>query len=486
MTISARAEAWARQRGISRTTLARLPVASGMVWFPDLNRRTEGLFFRYQEGWKARSLDEKSFVAGGGFKASFWNLGAVLQAAPIDVFCTEGETDAIALVEAGIPANQVLSVPTGARIRAAEDPKESRGYGYVTEALACPGLANVKRFIWCGDADEPGLILRDDMVRVIGPARFWSVSWPEGINDPNEMLTKEGPEALRELITQGATPWPQEGLYRFSEIPDAPAMTLWAPALDCLAGKVALAPKTLVVVTGQPGHGKTSLFGEIIFGIAQKYDLVCCVAAFETRPKPHMRRQLRTLLTGRLEIEMTEAEQRQADAWIEDHYVFINHPEQRPTLTWLLDCAETAVVRYGAKILQIDPWNRLEGQRDRGENETDYILRCLREMYNFAQDMGVHFQIVAHPAKMHDIRRGKPPELEDVSGSKHWENLCDQGFVIHRPKLYDGPDRKTEAVLYHKKARFEELGYPCSVYLNYDLAQRRYVPLYNPDEVFDK
>ncbi len=34
---------------------------------------------------------------------------------------------------------------------------------------------------------------------------------------------------------------------------------------------------------------------------------------------------------------------------------------------------------------------------------------------------------------------------------------------------------KTEAVLYQRKARFEELGFPCKLNLNYSLNMGRYV-----------
>ena len=36
---------------------------------------------------------------------------------------------------------------------------------------------------------------------------------------------------------------------------------------------------------------------------------------------------------------------------------------------WLLDTAETAVIRHGAEILQIDPWNRLESTKPPRESE---------------------------------------------------------------------------------------------------------------------
>ena len=172
---------------------------------------------------------------------------------------------------------------------------------------------------------------------------------------------------------------------------------------------------------------------------------------------------------------MSPDELKTADEWINAHYLWISHSEQRPTLEWLLDMGETAVIRHGAKVLQIDPWNRLESTRPPRESETDYIGRCLAELYVFARDFDCHVQVLAHPAKMDSTRRNTAPYLEDISGSKNWDNRCDQGFTIHRPKIFDDGQRKTEAVLCHRKARFEELGYPCKLSLDFDLTRDRYV-----------
>jgi twinkle protein len=172
---------------------------------------------------------------------------------------------------------------------------------------------------------------------------------------------------------------------------------------------------------------------------------------------------------------MSDQQRRAADAWISAHYLFLQHPDQRPSLEWLTDTAEVAVVRHGARIVQIDPWNRLEAARGSGETETDYIGRCLRTLHAFASDLGCHVQILVHPSKMGQERRNAPPFLEDISGSKHWDNMPDQGFVVHRPKTFDAGVRQTSAEFYCRKARFEELGYPCKLGLNFDLAKGRYV-----------
>lgn len=475
-SISTAAKRYAQERGISAATLAAMPVASGTVFFPSASSKQDGLFFDFGAGsWKARSLIGKHFTAAKGSKFTFWNLPAVLAGPKIDVFVTEGEMDALALVEAGVPADAVLSVPGGAREKPAGEGGELRGYDYALEALQA-GLSGAARVIWCGDNDGPGLALRSDMARLFGAARFHWVDWPEGCKDANDALLKIGAAALGDLVMSESKPWPVDGLYRLSELPEPPPLLTWEPGFPEWESKVRLAPGMVSLVTGHPGHGKTALCAQIWFNVVKKYDVPIAVASFETRAKPHLRRQLRSLVHGRLERDLSDDERRSADAWINERYFFLQHPDGRPTLNWLLDLAEVAVVRHGARIVQLDPWNRLEAGRDRSETETEYILRCLRAVYQFAVDFGVHVQILAHPAKMDAARRGDAPMLEDVAGSKHWENVVDQGFSVHRPNLVaDATGRPTEAVLFHRKARFEELGYPCKLNMNYDLTKGRYV-----------
>jgi twinkle protein len=465
--LSEAAIAYAKSRGIGRETLERLGVASGTVFFPNLQRKSAALFFPYDGNWKARSFPEKSFVTNAGAKLTFWNLDRVLSANPERVFLVEGEFDALALVESGIPGDEVLSVPNGAG--------ESVGQGYVEDALAA-GLNRVRRFVWCGDSDDIGLKLRADMVRSLGAARFWFVDWPEGTKDANDFLKTDGAVAVRELVTDGALSWPVAGLYRLHEIPERPARQLWSLGFPEWNGKAMLAPATLSVVTGHPGHGKTHFLAQCWFNIVRAHNLVAAVATFESQPKPDFRKILRSLHGG--DRNLTEEQCRVADAWIGQHYVFLVHPEQRPTVEWVLDMAEVAVVRHGARIVQIDPWNRLESARERNESETDYILRCLRVLHVFAQDMDVHVQIIAHPAKMGQERRNEPPFLEDIAGSKHWDNVPDQGFVVHRAQLFDSKTgkRQTAAKLFHRKARFPELGYPCTFDIELDLARYQFIP----------
>ena len=60
------------------------------------------------------------------------------------------------------------------------------------------------------------------------------------------MLRSDGAQALRELVTEGALPWPVEGLYRLNELPEPAPLSLWNPGFPEWESKVMLAPRTVV------------------------------------------------------------------------------------------------------------------------------------------------------------------------------------------------------------------------------------------------
>lgn len=481
MALTAKTISWAKARGISASTLAALGVDSGTTAMGDLPS-CEVIAFPYRRGAKVvnckyRSLDGKDFKQITGGELRFWNLDAALKGDQREIIITEGEMDCLALVEAGCEADQVVSVPNGAPMQSSDAPEQQDRYRYIDAALK-EGLAKAKRFIIAVDADAPGLALRQDLVRLLGPARCWFIDWPDGIKDANEFLVRYGGEHLRMFITEGAKEWPIEGLYRLSELPEQAPLETWKPGFPEWESKLLFAAKTVSVVTGYPGSGKTVLMSQIWYQICRDYGLSAAVATFETRPKPHQRKNIRQFMFGRPMVELTDAQLATADSWIDDHIYWMVHPNRKPSLRWLLDTAEVAVVRHNARIIEIDPWNKLEGDRPHGMSETDYIGQCLDECLDFANDLNVHLQILAHPAKPGDSQQRKQaPALYDIASSAHWNNKVDQGLSVHRPTLFENGQRKTEATLHVLKARFEELGYPCKLNLDYRLSERRYVSI---------
>ncbi len=192
-TLSDNAVRWAEARGISRSTLERAGVASGTTGMPGVGE-CEVIAFPYWRNGKAvnvkyRALSEKAFKQREGGELRFWNLDEVLKAESERAYIVEGEMDALALMEAGVPSQEVVSVPNGAPQRAAADPEVQDRYRYVDAALE-EGFGRAKKFVLVTDSDPPGQALRQDLVRLLGPARCFFVEWPQGVKDANEFLLK--------------------------------------------------------------------------------------------------------------------------------------------------------------------------------------------------------------------------------------------------------------------------------------------------------
>ncbi len=150
---------WAADRGISRSTLERVGATSGTTGMPGAGE-CEVIAFPYRRAGaivnvKYRALAEKAFKQQDGGELRFWNLDAALAAKSEKVYITEGEMDALALLEAGIPEAEVISIPNGAPVRSSPEPEEQDRYRYVDAGLE-EGLSRCKRFVLATDGDPPG------------------------------------------------------------------------------------------------------------------------------------------------------------------------------------------------------------------------------------------------------------------------------------------------------------------------------------------
>jgi twinkle protein len=477
-TIEPGAQVFLEQRGIDAKTLMRWPVRGGSVQFGGESKNA--VIFSYERAgtevnWKARSLVGRKYMQKPGGKARFYNLDRVLQGPQDVVYITEGEIDAISLAVAGIPDHAILSVPNGAPSSEGEDVRDSAKFAYALDALE-EGL-NATSYVLCTDGDEPGRHLRHGLATCLGKARCWYLDWRGGVKDANDALQKWGPVELRRFVESEAKPWPIVGLYTLDELPEPPALELWNPGFPEWENKVRLAPTMLSVMTGYPGHGKSHFAQQLWHQIARDHGVRVAVFGAETPAKPYIRRHHRQFYHGRLERDQDDEEREQADRWISDHFVFLQHPNHRPTFAWLCETIEAARHRFGCRAAVIDPWNKLEADFDpRTQRETQWIGDCLDQLMDMARALDMHIQVVAHPAKPEPQAGKHPPNLYSISGSSHWNNRVDQGFAMYRPQIIgDDGNRRTEAEFYQLKARFEPLGFPTKCKMELDLQTGSYV-----------
>lgn len=378
---------------------------------------------------KYRHATRKEHSQDKGTKSCLWNADALSGAD--EVIITEGEFDALSAMTAGY--SKVVSVPCGAPKDRVDDPFTAKRYEFMWESEEA--LAKVARFVIATDGDGPGQSLAHDLAAILGAERCKIVRYPEGCKDLNDVLIKHGAGGVVRCVEQ-ARPFPVVGLYRmddFEEHQELPSMDIGIAGLN-----MKLVLGSLTVFSGYANMGKSTVINTILASaIARGVNV--CIASFETAPKPILRNELARALIGCSFEEFSQHPLRQqAYETIERSVSLISNSmddHAEITLEQYLELCRIAVIRDGAKIIVLDPWNELEHKRQRDETETDYIGRAIRSIKRFAKRYNVAFWVVAHPAKPMKLKDGTVPvpSLYDISGSANWSNKADYGLIYHRP-----------------------------------------------------
>ena len=229
----------------------------------------------------------------------------------------------------------------------------------------------------------------------------------------------------------------------------------------------------LVVVTGVPGAGKSSLVIELCCRMAQAHRWRTVIASFEMQAKTDLLQALRSFHAEKLEMNMTAAEIVGADEWVSRHFGFIVPNEERDlvTLEWMLETAAQAVLRKEAHILVLDPWNQLDHDRPSAMTGTEYVAFALKQLKRFARKYRIHMLLVAHPAKLMRTKTGTYPipSLYDIADSSHFANAADAGIIVHREDA-----RSTDTLIRIAKTRYRAIGRPGDLKADFNIDTSRY------------
>jgi twinkle protein len=374
---------------------------------------------------------DKRFSQDAEARKCFWNFDCLadesLASQPLVI--TEGEFDAMIAMQCGF--QRVVSVPDGAPAEAIGE-ADTRKYTYLEDAGEL--LGKVQEIILATDGDQPGINLMNDLALRLGKARCKWVRYPKGCKDLNEAWAKYGAKGVTETIARAQ--WCKvDGLYRMSELPPVPERVAYDIGIPGLEQHYNVRFGDLCVVTGIPSHGKTAFVNDVACRLAHKHGWGVAIASFEQHPQVDHRRNLRTWHAGRRVKDMTQPELRAADAWIDKHFAFIAPSEDdEVTLAWVLEKAAASVLRYGARLVVIDPWNEMDHIRPDGMSLTEYTGFAIKQFKRLAAKYNAHVIVVAHPAKPAKEPGGKlrRPTLYDISDSAHWYNKPDVGIIVHR------------------------------------------------------
>jgi twinkle protein len=446
-------------RGLDLEVLERLGVESstrGPDWIeiPYLVRgKRVNCKYRTIAGPKAFSQEKDAVKC-------FWNFDVLSDSTLKDqpLIITEGEFDAAIAIQCGYP--RTVSVPDGAPPAKIGSDDLSRKYGYLEHAREV--LRDVKPIIIAADADAAGANLLEDLSLRLGRHRCKWLRYPHGCKDLNDVFCRFDHRGVVETIN-GASWCKVDGVYRMSELPPRTAAPVYRIGLHGLSEHYGIRPGDFVVITGIPGHGKTTLLNEIMGRMAREHAWTIAVASFEQLPQTDHKRALRRWFNKKPVNEQTADEIVRADQWIENHFVFVVPSEDEDaTLEWLVERAAVAVTQLGANMVVVDPWNEMDHTRPRDMTLTEYTGFAIKALRKFAQKHRTHVIVSAHPTKLQRGKDGKLPcpTLYDVSDSAHWANKPDIGIVVHR--------EGSETTVRVQKARYpEETGECGDVKLHY-------------------
>ncbi|WP_407529413.1 AAA family ATPase [Methylobacterium oryzisoli] len=508
MTLNPKAVEFLRRRAIDAETADRLQLytarrdPAGGDPVPDPGG--DILVFPYLEQgeevnakYRVRAADgSKRFWQRSGARKTFFNadiLSDPALEAGTPLVITEGELDTAAVIQAGHPF--AVSVPDGAPppvAGAAEVPDEAivpehdDKYRFIYNNW--DRLKRVKRFVLAADGDAPGVRLTSELARRLNRARCAVVVYPPDAvvpqadgqmrpcKDLNEVLQYLGDAAVIEAIAR-AKPYPVKGLYKLSDVPEAPPIEPVETGLPQLDEHMKLYRGAFVVMSGLPGGGKTALTLQLAANTAFMHGWKWVIASFEMPIRPVIENMLIGFLLRRPRADWTRADCDRCREFIDKHFTFIaldaEDDDTEANLDWVLDRAGDAVVRHGADGFLLDPWNEVEVMRRPGENIADYTNRAIRRLKRFAKVFDVCTIVVPHPTKdaALSVSNGVPMSLYSIADGATWANKAEIGAIVNRESA-----NSTVSTVLVKKVKFHETGKVGEVSLNFDTDLRMFLP----------
>ncbi len=384
--LNKKAEEFFRQRGIDLEIVTRnkITVKRGALAFPYIYEG-EVVMVKYR-------APGKKFWSTKNPRKVFYNADTIYgeENAKVITVC-EGEMDCLALQCVGVSS---VSVPNGAPAI------NATSFADIDESFRNSGqiFDGIDKIILATDADAPGRKLEEELARRFGKERCWRVVWPDGCKDANQVLMEHGKDMLIECI-ENAQPYPVDGIYNVMGFRDK-LMNLYEHGLpkSFSTGSFALdhyytvMPGELTVVTGIPGHGKSSFVEWLMINLIKEHKFRFGLFTPEHEPVETHIARLAELIDGKPFSKDVPENQRmskegidQAVELLEEHCHYVIPDALNRKVDDILDLAKVLVAREGIKGLIVDPWNEIS-MDEMGNSETHFIREALGKLRRFARE----------------------------------------------------------------------------------------------------
>lgn len=426
---------WFKGRGISQSTLMKMKITEGPEYMPQHQKVVNTIQFNYfREDILVNTKFRdglKQFKMVANAELIFYNLNSISNTKECCI--TEGEIDQLSYEESGI--NYCLSVPNGAS-------KGNQKLEYLDNCWE--RFEHIEKIYLATDNDAPGILLRNELARRLGVERCFIVDFKD-CKDANEYLVTYGSIELADTI-KDAKPFPIDGIVLANDV---------SADVDDYYEKGLSRGKTLgigefddlvsfdddgafIMVSGIPNQGKSEMVDYLAVTLNLKYSWKFGIYSPENFPLKFHVGKLSEKIIGKSfagNDRMTKEELNSSKNHINDNFFFIASDDENFSVDILLEKARILVLKYGIKGLIIDPWNKLEHQREKNEDKSDYISKVLDKMFNFKKKYKIHLFLIAHPTKIKkDKRTGayEVPNLYDIADSAHFFNKPEIGMIVYR------------------------------------------------------
>ena len=448
--VSTNVETWFGTRGISKQTLKDLRVTEGPEFMPQTGKQENTIQFNYFMGDQLINVKyrdgRKNFKLYKGAEKVFYNINSIV--GYDECVIVEGEMDVLALHEAGI--KNVISVPNGATLN-------NNNLDYLDNCIDY--FDDKQRVVLAVDADEPGQMLKQELVRRLGAEVCYLVDF-NGEKDANDYLIEHGPELLRNAIYT-ARPVPLENVSTLKDVEDElrdfvkngfkPGFQIGIKNFDEIFSTYT---GQFITVTGIPSSGKSDFVDQMVVGYNNNYGWKTAYASPENQPVYlHAHKLMRKHWQDMPRVgDIGNDKWQQVTEHVNDNYFFIDMDKY--SLESVLRKGAELVKRKGIKCLVLDPFNKIRDTEAKSDDVNRYTMDYLAKIEAFCKKYDVLTFIVAHPTKMYKGQDGKieEPTMYNIKGGGEWYDASYHGLLVHRD--YDAKTTKVKVL----KVKFQNLG----------------------------
>jgi twinkle protein len=472
---------WFEGRGISKQTLSRLKVTSGIEWMPKAKKKMNTINFNYflnEEIVNVKYRDgKKNFKLFKDAEKILYNLDSIRTST--DCVIVEGEIDCLSFVEAEV--FNTVSIPNGFNLQG------NINLDYLDNYLDF--FDNKDKIYLALDNDEAGLKGRAEFIRRLGSERCYIVDFKD-CKDANEYLIKHGKEELKDVIDKSSLT-PLENVKQLNDY-SKELDSFWINGLPkgMLTGmklfddiySAELGQYTLV--TGVPQSGKSEWLDMIVCLYNLNTENKVGFVSIENEPFIFHYDKIAQKLFGRRPTpnDIGSEPLIQVKDYINDNYFHV-HFEKRYYLEEVLAKFKELSRRKGCRIFVIDPFNKVK-LKNNITSITDFTNEYHTQLDAFVKETNSHLFLVAHPNKTEDAEGSestfKMPNAYHIKGGGEHFDMSYNILGVNR--IYEQKIVQVKTL----KVKFKHLGeQQKSVFYGYNTVNGRYEDLENQPAVID-